>query len=267
MPSETLIVAVAQISPEPGDVRSNARSAAALMTGSAEAGAKLLMFPQLSLVGYDLELFADPSAWVTEDDPRLDVIRQASAECGVTAVVGAAYRRPGNTAWIASLAIRPDGEIQVYGKQHLHGVERDLFQPGDKIQFLDIDGWRVALAICYDAAVPAHAEQAARQGAEIYAVSALYTQEQARRIDVHAAARAMDNRMYSVVANLAGRGPGWESCGGSGTWHPDGTRLSQAGTDQGVFTMALSRSELQALRDKDMLAGYPRTALSAEART
>jgi hypothetical protein len=34
-----------------------------------------------------------------------------------------------------------------------------------------------------------------------------------------------------------------------------------------VFTMALSRSELQALRDKDMLAGYPRTALSAEART
>ncbi|MFF1613937.1 hypothetical protein ACFVYA_39755 [Amycolatopsis sp. NPDC058278] len=73
--------------------------------------------------------------------------------------------------------------------------------------------------------------------------------------------------MYAVVANFAGRGPGWESCGGSGAWHPDGTRLSSAGTDPGVFTMALSRSELQALRDKDALAGYPRTALIAETWT
>ncbi|MGP3954428.1 carbon-nitrogen hydrolase family protein [Nonomuraea sp. 3N208] len=267
MPSETLIVTVAQISPEPGDVRANARSAAALMIGAADAGAKLLVFPEMSLVGYDLELFTDPSAWVTEDDPRLDVVRQASAECGVTAVVGAAYRGPDNTAWIASLAIRPDGEIQVYGKQNLHGVERDLFQPGDKIQILDIDGWRVALAICYDAAVPEHAAEAAGLGAEVYAVSALYTQEEVRRIDVHSAARAMDHRMYAVVANLAGRGPRWESCGGSGTWHPDGTRLSRARTDPGVFTMALSRSELQALRDKDALAGYPRTALVADTRT
>jgi predicted amidohydrolase len=233
------------------------------MAAAADAGAKLLMLPQLSLVGYDLELFTDPSAWVTADDPRLDVVRQASEKCGVTAVVGAAYRGSDNTAWIASLAIRPDGRIQVYGKQNLHGVERDLFQPGDKIQLLDIDGWRVALAICYDAAVPTHAAEAAGQGAEIYAVSALYTQEETRRIDVHSAARAMDHRMYSVVANFAGRGPGWESCGGSGTWHPDGTRLSQAGTDSGVFTMALAHSELQALRDKDALAGYSRTALVA----
>ncbi|MEU7895194.1 carbon-nitrogen hydrolase family protein [Nonomuraea sp. NPDC049152] len=260
MSSESLIVAVAQISAEPGDVRANARSAAALVHSAADAGARLLLFPELSLVGYDLSLLTDPSSWVSENDPRLDVIRQAVQERGVTTVVGAAYRWPDDTKWIASLVMRPDGEIHVHGKRNLHGLERSMFQPAGKGPLLDIDGWRVALAICYDAGVPTHAEDAARDGADVYAASALYTQAEERRIDVHFAARAMDHRMFAVVANYAGTGAGWESCGGSGLWHPDGRRLTQAGTDPGLFTMTLSRSELQALRDKDALAGYARGA-------
>jgi predicted amidohydrolase len=255
---ETLIVAVAQVSPEPGDVAANARAAAALLPAAAESGAKLLMFPELSLVGYDLDLFDDPATWVTKDDPRLDVVRDAVQDRGVTAVVGAAYREADGKAWIASLALCPDGGIRVHGKQNLHGRERDLFQPGGRGQLLDIDGWQVALAICYDAGVPAHAEDAARRGADVYAGSVLYTLAETRRLDIHFAARAMDHRMFAVAANYAGTGPGWASCGGSGAWHPDGTRLTQAATGPGLFTAALSRSELRALRDRDTLAGYPR---------
>ncbi len=260
MPTESLIVAVAQTSAEPGDVSTNAASAAALVHGAADLGARLLMFPQLSLVGYDLALFADPSSWVTENDPRLDVVRQAVQERELTAVVGAAYRRPDGTAWIASLVMRPGGGIHVHGKRNLHGVERDLFQPAGRGPLLDVDGWRVALALCLDAGMPGHAEDAARDGAEVYAGSALYTREEARRMDIHFAARAMDHRMYAVVANHAGTGPGWESCGGSGVWHPDGTRLTQAGTGPDLLTTVLSRGELQALRDRDALAGHPRGA-------
>ncbi|MFE3453138.1 carbon-nitrogen hydrolase family protein [Nonomuraea sp. NPDC059194] len=260
MPQETLIVTVAQTSAVPGDVTANAHAAAALIPVAAHSGAKLLMFPELSLVGYDLGLFDGPAAWVTEDDPRLDVVRQAAQDCGVTAVVGAAYRQADGTGSIASLAVRPDGSIHVYGKQNLHGRERDLFQPGGPGRLLDVDGWQVALAICYDAGVPAHAEDAARRGAEVYAGSVLYTLAEMRRLDLHFGARAMDHRMFAIAANYAGTGPGWMSCGGSGVWHPDGTRLTQAATGPGLFTTTMSRSELQALRDKDALAGYPRRA-------
>ncbi|MBE1559725.1 carbon-nitrogen hydrolase family protein [Nonomuraea africana] len=261
MPSESLVVAVAQTSAEPGDVRANARSAADLVHTAAESGAALLLFPQLSLVGYDLSLFADPSCWVSDNDPRLDIVRHAVQERGVTTVVGAPYRRPDGTSWIASLVIRPDAEIHAHGKRNLHGLERDLFQPADKGPLLDIDGWQVALALCLDAGMPAHAADAAHDGAEVYAASALYTREEARRMDIHFAARAMDHRMFAVVANHAGTGPGWESCGGSGAWHPDGRRLYQAGTESGLFTTTLPRNELQTLRDKDALAGYPRGAV------
>jgi predicted amidohydrolase len=218
------------------------------------------MFPELSLVGYDLDLLDDPATWVTKDDPRLDVVRQAAQDSGVTAVMGAAYREADGGARIASLVLCPVGSIRVHGKQNLHGRERDLFQPGGQGQLFDIDGWQVALAICYDAGVPAHAEEAARRGAEVYAGSVLYTLAETRRLDIHFAARAMDHRMFAVAANYAGTGPGWVSCGGSGAWHPDGTRLTQAATGPGLFAAALSRSELRALRDRDTLAGYPRGA-------
>lgn len=260
MPSETLVVAVAQTSPQPGDVRANARFAVDLVTSTADTGASLLVFPELSLVGYDLALLADPMAWVTVDDTRLDTIRQASEELGVTAVVGAAYRRDNGETLLASIALCPDGQMVVQGKRYLHGFERKLFQPGGPSQLLDVDGWRVALAVCYDAAVPSHAQDAVDRGADVYAVSALYTEEQERRFDVHLAARAIDHRMYAIAANLAGVGPGWRSCGGSGVWHPDGRRLTYAGTDPSIVTAALSHSELRELRDSDAQAGYPRAA-------
>jgi predicted amidohydrolase len=259
--SETLIVAAAQTSSQPGDVRANARAAAASLAVAADAGAGLVVFPELSLVGYDLDLFADPAAWVTKDDPRLDVVREAARDLQVTAVVGGAYRETGAAGWIASLAALPDGELHVHGKRNLHGRERDLFEPGGPGRLLDVGGWRVALAICYDAGVPGHAADAARQGAEVYAGSVLYTMAETRRLDLHFAARAMDHRMFAVAANHAGTGSGWVSCGGSGAWHPDGTRLTQAATGPGLVTTALSRAELRALREKDALAGYPRGAV------
>jgi 5-aminopentanamidase len=148
----------------------------------------------------------------------------------------------------------------VVGKQFLHGAERELFQPGAAAQHLLIDGWQVALAVCFDAAIPGHAQDAAERGADVYAVSALYTRDQERRLDAHLTARAMDHRMYGLAANLAGSGPGWDSCGGSGVWHPDGRRLVQAGVGPQVLLATLSRSELDELRDRDAAAGHPRHA-------
>ncbi|MFI6907273.1 carbon-nitrogen hydrolase family protein [Nonomuraea sp. NPDC050394] len=260
MSYEILTVALAQTSSVPGDVAANAGAAALAIKDAAASGASLVMFPELSLIGYDLDLLRDPGAWVSEDDPRLDVVRGAVRDGGLTAVAGAAYRHPDGTAWLASLAFSADGQVRVHGKCHLHGRERELFRAAGPGAPLDVDGWRVALAICYDAGVPGHAEDAARRGAEVYAGSALYTLEETRRIDLHFGARAMDHRMFAVVANHAGSGPGWVSCGGSGAWHPDGTRLTQAATGPGVFTAVLSRAEMAGLREKDARAGYPRAA-------
>lgn len=252
--SDELVVVVAQHAPVPGDVAENARRAAGAVADAADAD--LLLFPLLSLTGYDLDRFAERACWVTADDPRLDVVREASRAHGVTAVVGAAWSGPDGRRLLASLVLSPDGGVEVVGKHHLGRAERELFEPGDGFPVLDVAGWRVAPAVCFDAAAPEHALEVARRGAEVYAVSALYTEGQEVRLDVHPAARALDHRMYALVANLAGAGPGWRSCGGSGVWHPDGRRVAGTGVGSGVVTARLARADLDRLRAADAAAGY-----------
>ncbi len=254
--SDKLVVAVAQHAPVPGDVAENARRAATTVAVAADSGARLLLFPLLSLTGYDLARLTDSACWVTAEDPRLDVVREASRAHGVTTVVGAAWLGPDGDRLLASLALSPDGSVEVVGKRYLHRDERELFEPGVSSPLLEIDGWRIALAVCYDAAAPEHALEMAGKGADVYAVSALYTEGQERRLDVHPAARAMDHRMYALVGNLAGAGAGWRSCGGSGVWHPDGRRLVEAGLGPQVVVAVLERAELDRLRADDAKAGY-----------
>ncbi|WP_459960766.1 carbon-nitrogen hydrolase family protein [Nocardia sp. IFM 10818] len=251
---QTLTVAAAQTSSVLGDIGRNVRAALEWAAKAAADGAEIVVFPELSLVGYELTQLDDPSLWVTFEDPRLDPLR----ETPITTVVGAAVRTAEGKKLLASLVFHPGGRITVYGKRYLHGAENRCFEPGDEVGLVALGGWRVALAICYDAGVPGHAQEAAAAGAHVYLASSLYTMAEVRRIDLHLGARAMDHRMYAVAANHAGSGPGWESCGGSGVWHPDGRRLIEAGREPELVLHTLSRAELKVLRERDAQLGYPR---------
>src|SRR4051812_32203764 len=89
MESLTLVVATAQVAPVPGDVRSNVEHAAALVRQAAADGARLVVFGELSLVGYDVEALDDEARWVTEADHRLEPVREVARQTGATAVLGA----------------------------------------------------------------------------------------------------------------------------------------------------------------------------------
>jgi predicted amidohydrolase len=83
----------------------------------------------------------------------------------------------------------------------------------------------------------------------VYCVSALYTRDEEHRLALHLGARAMDNRMFTLLANLGGRSPLGESCGLSGFWGPDGFPLKQAaGTGTEVVPCILQRSRLAKYR-------------------
>lgn len=232
-----------------GGILPNALEHVRLIEDAESHGARLAVFPELSLTGYNLALLESPESWLVQDDRRLEDLREICRRTGITAVVGGAYREPGGTPRLASLAIHPDGTTEVAFKTHLHGQEKETFVAGSGAGLLELDGWRIALAICFDAAVPAHSTGAAEAGADAYAVSAVYTQDEDRRLELHLGARAMDNRMFAVLANLAGTTVLGPSCGLSGFWGPDGLRMKKAaGTGTEVVTATLHRSSLQKFR-------------------
>ena len=232
-----------------GGVAANVPGHVRLVEDAGSHGARLVIFPELSLTGYRLDVLAAPGQWVGKDDPRLDGIREICRRTGITAVVGAAFRDDDGTPRLASLAIHPSGDLEPSFKTSLHGPERGLFTPGTGPAVLDLDGWKIALAICFDAAHPGHAGGAAEAGADIYAVSALYTAGEDQRLALHLGARAMDNRMFGMLANLGGTTPLGPSCGLSGFWGPDGLVIRQAAaTGTEVVTATLQHGALERYR-------------------
>ena len=143
------------------------------------------------------------------------------------------------------MVLRPDGTEHVHGKTHLHGAEHDVFDdaPADA-ELVEVASWQVALAVCFDAAVPAHAASAAARGAHAYVASSLYVEGEERRMDVHFAARAMDHRMYGVVANHTGPTSIGVAFGASGVWAPTGERLVEAGTGSEMVVATLGAAGL-----------------------
>ncbi|WGM22160.1 carbon-nitrogen hydrolase family protein [Paenarthrobacter sp. OM7] len=242
-------------------VEANVAAHVRLVAEACNRGARLVLFPELSLTGYELTAFkvpagagqpspgSQPSPWLTEGDPRLHPLQDVCARTRTVAVVGAGWREADQTPRLASLIVGCDGSVKPVFKTHLHGPERELFVPGSGPAVLDVDGWRVAFAVCADAAHPAHAGAAAAAEADVYAVSALYTRGEELRLGLHLGARSMDHRMFGLLANLGGETPLGPSCGLSGAWGPDGAALVRvAGTGTEVTMVSLDWSRLGAYR-------------------
>lgn len=247
--TDALTVSAIQYQALDGGIVPNAMEHVRLIEDAESHGARLVIFPELSLTGYHLALLEAPDFWLEPDDRRLGDIREICRRTGITAVVGGAYREPDGTPRLASLAIHPEGSTQAGFKTHLHGQEKDTFTAGDAAILLELDGWKIALAICFDAAIPAHSTEAARAGADAYAVSAVYTRDEEHRLGLHLGARAMDNRMFGILANMGGTTALGPSCGLSAFWGPDGLMMKKAaGTGTEVVTAILQRSALRKFR-------------------
>jgi predicted amidohydrolase len=254
--TSALTVSAVQYQALEGGIAVNAPEHVRLIEDADSHGARLVLFPELSLTGYNLPLLRDGDRpggdqWLVPGDVRLDPVREICRRTGITAVVGAAYREADGTPRLAALALHPNGDADVGFKAHLHGDEESLFAAGPGPAVLDVDGWKIALAICFDAAHPGHSGTAADAGADVYAVSALYTEGEGHRLGLHLGARAMDNRIYTVLANLGGRTPLGPSCGLSGFWGPDGLPMQHAsGTGTEVVTAVLRRGPLDRYRQE-----------------
>jgi predicted amidohydrolase len=211
------------------DVTRNAAQHAELIR---RARSRLVVFPELSLTGYELDAEAiDPR------DPRLGPIVDACDATGSVALVGA----PVAGDHIAMLAIDATGVAIVYRKTYLGGDEPQRFVPGDTPAVLDVDGWRVGLAICKDLGVRQHASDTAALGIDAYVAGVLEAAADADLIEARAARVADDHVVWVAVASFAGSTGGGFECaaGGSSIRTPDGNVVARADSAPGAIATAI----------------------------
>jgi predicted amidohydrolase len=156
-----------------GDIAANVQTHLQFIAAACQAKINLLVFPELSLCGYELPLLQE--CRLHPDDHRLMAIREMASESRMTVVVGAPVAcGPGNLPAIGAISFFPDGSHSIYKKQYLHQGEEIFATAGKVAKQNDVLlGESYALAICADTAQVKHAENAAKAGASLYLAGVL----------------------------------------------------------------------------------------------
>ncbi|MFI9007578.1 carbon-nitrogen hydrolase family protein [Actinosynnema sp. NPDC053489] len=185
------------------------------------AGARVVVFPELSLTGYHLDAPVVPF-------DLLEPLVAACAETGSVALAGAPVAGP----CIGVLEVTGAGVRVAYRKVWLGGGEPDRFRPGDAPAVVEVDGVRLGLAVCKDTGVPRHAADTMALGADVYVASVLEHAHDVGVLDERARRVAADHGVWVAVASFAGgTGEGYGSAAGrSAVWDPSGAVVVAAGT-------------------------------------
>jgi predicted amidohydrolase len=263
MPLPSLRVAAVQTASVAGDVASNVSTATTWVWRAASDGARVVVLPELFLTGYDPDTWSREDAFVQVPDARLAPLAGVARETGTVVLVGAAVRdRPGGRRGIGLLAFQPDASVVVaYEKQHLWETERRAFIAGRSGSDLDVDGWRLGLAICYDGCFPEHARAACDAGALAYVCPSAYVVGSEHRRDLYYAARALDNGCYAVVSGLVGRCGRMELSGGTAVYDPQGRPVARVGSGEGMAAADLDVAAVDEARRINPFARDRRSSL------
>jgi predicted amidohydrolase len=235
VPTPAFTIAAAQIPSVRGDIAANLSAHEAAIQTAAAHAVSVLVFPELSLTGYELDL-AEQLAFSTTDQ-RLSLLRSLALRHRLALVVGAPIQSSSDKPAIGAFVLTPDGETRIYLKMHLGGSEPDYCSAGTAPLTLDIDDQRIGLSICADSSRPSHGRAYSELGARIYAAGVFLTHEWYVTDAPRLQRLAKDLHMLTVMANQGASTGTYTSAGGSAVWEPGGRLLVQAnGVESALVT-------------------------------
>ncbi len=152
--------------------------------------------------------------------------------------------------------MQPDGVFGLYDKRHLfaNSGEDAHYTAGKKRCIVSVNGWKVALSVCYDLRFPVWARQQYKDGSYEYDVLlcvANWPNKRSLAWKTLLQARAIENQCYAVGVNRVGRDANdLEYSGDSMVIDPLGAILYQKEADEDIFTIGLNKQPLVEVRQK-----------------
>jgi predicted amidohydrolase len=231
-------IAAAQVASVRGNIDRNTSTHAEAIQAAAKHEVSVLVFPELSLTGYEPDLARELAMSAT--DSRLTPLRLLAQQHRIEVVVGAPLLSRTEKPALAAILLSANGSTRTYCKMHLGGNESDFFSAGDKPFSFTVEEYTTGIAICADAAKASHPQTYADAGAGIYAAGVFLNEEwyltDVRRLADH----AVRHRMLVLMANHAASVGTYTSVGKSAAWAPDGALLAQAEGPESALVIATS---------------------------
>jgi predicted amidohydrolase len=243
--SETQLLSIASVSFRPEEKpRHNVEKICDTLRQAIRGGAGLVVFPECAVQGYPLGL-GEPDLSKYEHHaryaepipgPATSALQVALGHSRCLAAVGLT-EQPDQTSGEAgrlynSLAVvDATGVVATYRKIHTGGVEKCLWNRGDRWVVAATHAGRLGLLICYDLVFPEAARSLALAGAEILVMSTAWAnageETFPRGYDLFTRSRALENQVFLVSSNLVD-GPGIGFYGHSRIVDPSGQVVAEA---------------------------------------
>jgi NAD+ synthase (glutamine-hydrolysing) len=230
-------LALAQINPTVGDVDGNAAKVEEWISRARDAGAELVIFPELCIPGYPAEDLYLKRHFLRAN--RRAVEELAASTRGITALVGFAEPAEGDAdprRAHNSTAVLANGAIEtIYRKNRLPNYsvfdEQRYFIPGTEPQTIEAGGVAVGLTICEDVWQPGPpAQTEAEQGARLIAnpSGSPYHRGKGREREEMFCERSRAYDAHFAFCNLVGGQDELVFDGQSLVTAPDGTVIARA---------------------------------------
>jgi predicted amidohydrolase len=222
-------IAAVQMDVKIGEKERNLEAILAAAEQAAQAGARLVVFPECALTGYcftsreEAAPFAEPVP-----GPSTEKLFEEARRSGTTLVVGL-LEREGDRIYNAAAVISPEGILGTYRKVHLLCLGIDRFdQPGDKpFPVFATPAARLGVNICFDCSFPESGRIVKLQGAQILVIPTNWPLES----DTWAhtpKVRATENHLIVVATDRVGEERGFRFAGHSQIVNYDGHVLAEA---------------------------------------
>ena len=226
-------ICVAQTRPVKGDIQSNIERHKKLIDLGFSDGAEIIIFPELSITGYEPELAKELAT--TENDSRFDDFQKISNAKQITIGIGVPTKNDAGIS-ISMILFQPRKPRQIYSKKYLHSDEEPFFVSGQSSVGLIGGEARAALAICYELSVPEHSANAFQSGAKTYIASVANTAEGVEKAAKSLSDIAEKYAMTVLMSNCVGHCDNFESAGKSAIWNDKGLLVGQlSDTSEGII--------------------------------
>jgi predicted amidohydrolase len=217
-------ICAAQIKPLRGNIQINIANHKELTQFAVSNGVGLIVFPELSLTGYEPKL-ADELA-TKMDDERFDDFQAISNNHQISIAVGIPLRAELGTL-ISMIIFQPNKCREIYSKQHLHRDELPYFINGQGQLLFTSGNSKIAPAICYELSVPEHSKNAFAMGAEIYIASVAKSADGVKEAITTLSDIAQRYSMTVLMSNCIGFCDGVECAGQTSIWNSNGVLAGQ----------------------------------------
>ena len=204
-------------------------------SSAADQGAKLIIFPELFLTGYNIgDAVVDLAE--TSDGQAAQRATNIAREANIALLYGYP-EQSGKNVYNAAILIDQNGQtLANYRKTHLYdGYENRSFQPGDSLVLVELEGLKIGILICYDVEFPEAVRALVFADADFIAVPTALMKPYCRIAETVVPARAYESQVFIAYVNRCGSEGNLTYCGRSCIVGPDGEDVVRAGSTEGIF--------------------------------